>query len=186
MRINIQDLREGPFVYEVALEPEFLGEDQEAGPRFETATGKVTFRILQTEILATGKLETVVHSECGRCLGPVRRKIKADVHLYYWPKDTKHEESLIEEIDPDEPDYGVYEGDSLDPDPDLRELLLVEIPSVLICRKDCKGLCPRCGHDLNQGPCDHPPETDDDIPVPEEADAWKSQLKSIQSNLKKS
>ena len=27
------------------------------------------------------------------------------------------------------------------------------IPMKVLCREDCKGLCPKCGHDLNEGPC---------------------------------
>jgi uncharacterized protein len=34
------------------------------------------------------------------------------------------------------------------------------VPHFVECRPDCKGLCPRCGANLNDGPCTCPPETD--------------------------
>jgi uncharacterized protein len=37
--------------------------------------------------------------------------------------------------------------------PALREEWLLVVPGFVLCREDCKGLCPRCGADLNQGPC---------------------------------
>jgi uncharacterized protein len=35
-----------------------------------------------------------------------------------------------------------------------REAVILGLPAQVVCSADCKGLCPRCGKDLNQGPCD--------------------------------
>ena len=35
----------------------------------------------------------------------------------------------------------------------VRESLLLELPITPRCREECPGLCPKCGHDLNDGPC---------------------------------
>ena len=42
---------------------------------------------------------------------------------------------------------------SLDLRPAVREEWLLAAPAFVLCREDCKGLCPRCGADLNEGPC---------------------------------
>jgi uncharacterized protein len=42
----------------------------------------------------------------------------------------------------------------------LREELMLALPQYVECRPDCKGLCPRCGANLNDGPCQCPPESD--------------------------
>jgi uncharacterized protein len=49
---------------------------------------------------------------------------------------------------------------SLDLRPAVREEWLLAVPAFSVCREDCKGLCPKCGADLNEGPCDCPPSTD--------------------------
>ena len=36
---------------------------------------------------------------------------------------------------------------------DIREEVLLNLPHYPVCRSDCKGLCPQCGHNLNNGPC---------------------------------
>ena len=48
----------------------------------------------------------------------------------------------------------VLQGDYLDLRPLVRDALLLELPVAPLCRDDCRGLCPRCGADLNSGPCD--------------------------------
>lgn len=45
------------------------------------------------------------------------------------------------------PDY------KLDTDALLRDDILLELPSKFLCKKSCKGLCPKCGKNLNEGEC---------------------------------
>ncbi|RMH58279.1 MAG: DUF177 domain-containing protein [Candidatus Hydrogenedentota bacterium] len=48
---------------------------------------------------------------------------------------------------------------------DLRDEILqrihLEFPRKILCRSDCRGLCPNCGHDLNTGSCSCPPPEPD-------------------------
>jgi len=39
----------------------------------------------------------------------------------------------------------------------VREELILAVPEYVLCREDCRGMCPRCGVDLNAGPCDCTP-----------------------------
>ena len=49
--------------------------------------------------------------------------------------------------------YLLVEDMRLDPDELISEDLFLEMPTRFLCREDCKGLCPICGADLNEGPC---------------------------------
>jgi uncharacterized protein len=80
------------------------------------------------------------------------------------------------EVDPDAPDVNVYSGDSFDPDEDLRELLLLETPTVFLCSETCKGLCPGCGTNLNTETCSCQKAEDEDDPM---LPAWKRNLKRL-------
>jgi uncharacterized protein len=54
---------------------------------------------------------------------------------------------------PDELDVTYLEDDQINTDQLLRENLLLSLPLQPLCRDDCRGLCPRCGANLNQEPC---------------------------------
>lgn len=51
-------------------------------------------------------------------------------------------------------DYIFPEDMKLDISAVIIEELLLEMPSKILCREDCRGLCPRCGKNLNEGSCD--------------------------------
>ena len=53
-----------------------------------------------------------------------------------------------------EEEYVVVPDERLDLDELLREDILLDLPTKFLCRDDCKGLCPKCGKDLNEGDCD--------------------------------
>jgi len=96
-----------------------------------------------------GQIEGDVTLPCRRCLIDASAHITDDVHLIF------AEEGSDETDDPD-----VYALDprarELDLRPALREQWLLTVPSYVLCREDCKGLCPTCGAELNAGPCECP------------------------------
>lgn len=55
-------------------------------------------------------------------------------------------------------DYEISGGlETVDVTPDLREDILLALPAYPVCREDCRGLCPTCGRNLNDGSCSCPP-----------------------------
>jgi uncharacterized protein len=84
----------------------------------------------------------------------------------------------------DRPHGGAYDedldceylsGEDLDVAAMARDALVDLLPARILCREDCLGLCPRCGVDLNAGPCDCPPA---------EPDSRWSALQEIAERLK--
>jgi uncharacterized protein len=92
-----------------------------------------------------GRLEGRVAIDCRRCLSETTADVRDEVHLIF-----------AETGDPDDPDvYAIEVGArELDLRPAIREQWLLEAPAFVLCRPDCKGLCPTCGTDLNAGECD--------------------------------
>jgi len=93
-----------------------------------------------------GRLEGDVILECSRCLADAHAHVSDEAHLIFAEQGS--------EDAADDPDVYVYDhGESdLDIRPALREQWLLAAPAYALCRPDCKGLCPRCGVDLNAGP----------------------------------
>jgi DUF177 domain-containing protein len=58
-------------------------------------------------------------------------------------------------------EFSYYDGEEVDLTPLIREQTLLALPTRPLCREDCRGLCPRCGANLNQGDCGCPTEAGD-------------------------
>jgi len=68
-------------------------------------------------------------------------------------KETELEAVIVEEENEEYPEYFVLEGNEIDLDEILSTCLILDMETKFLCREDCKGLCPRCGKNLNLGPC---------------------------------
>jgi len=101
----------------------------------------------------SGHIEGTTRDECRRCLTEVDVPVADAVHILF-------AESGGEEID--DPDVYVIDARdyALDLRPAVREQWLLAVPPLVTCREDCKGLCPKCGADLNLGACDCAPAHD--------------------------
>ncbi len=104
------------------------------------------------DIRVVGGLETTLEVSCARCLEPVTHTINWAFDLLYRPLgvDRRAEEVAITEADTE---IGYYEGEGLLLEDVMREQVLLAMPVKLVCREDCKGLCPNCGANLNEVTC---------------------------------
>jgi uncharacterized protein len=90
--------------------------------------------------------------ECRRCLAPVAVPIVADVDALF-----SQDPDALE----DPSSYPLArDAHVIDLRPAVREELLLAVPRWVVCRDDCRGLCPRCGKDLNAGACGCPAPVD--------------------------
>jgi uncharacterized protein len=132
--------REPDEPFEVALRAHLMGED------------------LYLEGAITGALDV----ECSRCLACYRQALHQTFRLVLAPAGSRVPADpegaaalardgwcLEEEIE-----AGWYRGSELDLGAFLHEIVALELPVKPLCREDCAGLCPRCGADLNNDPCE--------------------------------
>jgi uncharacterized protein len=148
LRVDIRDLQRGPVRTEGELEPE--------DPAFDGLglglQGPVTVNgQLQAtgdgEYLWRGHVHGVIRGECRRCLTEVLDEVDVDVNAAVFSTDPDAA---------DDPDFYPLPDrtTSVDVTEIVREeLALAAQTDLLLCREDCAGLCPRCGADLNAGPC---------------------------------
>jgi uncharacterized protein len=99
-----------------------------------------------------GHIVAQVQAHCRRCLEPVAVSVDTDIGALF----TSDADAA------DDPDSYPVVGDAtlIDVTPAVREELILAVPQYVVCRDECRGLCPRCGGDLNAGPCGCAPETD--------------------------
>lgn len=114
-------------------------------PVAEPVHAEGTVRNTAGVLVMAGTVSTRIHGICDRCAGAFERETS-------FPIDAVLVQELSSEEDEDE---GVFTlvGDSADLEEIVRTVFVLNLDSKLLCREDCKGLCPRCGKNLNQGPC---------------------------------
>jgi uncharacterized protein len=100
-----------------------------------------------------GRISGDATMPCRRCLADATVHVQDEAHVIF-------AEAGSDETD--DPDVQVLDerSNQIDLRPMVREQWLLNVPSYAECREDCKGICPNCGKDLNEGPCDCPAARD--------------------------
>ena len=95
----------------------------------------------------SGHLEGVAGDACPRCLTEVRAGVSTDVQFIFAAAD--------DEDAAEDPDVVLLAEHAREVDlrPAIREEWVLAVPAFVLCRDDCKGLCPTCGADLNDETC---------------------------------
>ncbi|MBQ5994514.1 MAG: DUF177 domain-containing protein [Clostridia bacterium] len=125
---------EKSFSYEFSLEDGEIVKSIKAKGSVFNRTGIVSLEA-QTEFL----LDTA----CDRCASPVVRSMKVPVsHILVYQLN-----------DEDNDDFYLVEDMHFNLDELIREDVLLSLPSKILCREDCKGVCPFCGANLNETDC---------------------------------
>ena len=135
--------------FEINLEPDDLEFDQLVEYRgIPHAEGVISNTA--GVVLLTGKLTADTLCACDRCASEFDKHI--DLYL----------EAVLsnDESEMEDPDIFPVEGESVDVDEIVRTLYMVSLDTKFLCKPDCKGLCGKCGKNLNEGPCNCTKELD--------------------------
>lgn len=147
MQINIARLSEGRHEHRFEVEPEDLGlSDAYSGPIVVDTVLDRSGRqlLLRAEFKAAGSFT------CDRCVEPFVAALSGEYRILYVPEGTSIPAEAVEgEVQTVPADAQVITLDE-----DVRQYVELAIPKKLLCRDDCKGLCPRCGKNWNTTRCD--------------------------------
>jgi len=115
-------------------------------------------QLLRTDrgILVTGRLKTRVRETCSRCLEQFDCSLSLEMEEEVFPPRGATTGAVLPV--PPEAVFTIDENHELDLGEAVRQYVLLTMPMKPICREDCAGLCPRCGANLNNGPCGCPQE----------------------------
>ncbi len=112
--------------------------------------GKLKKGIAQTDVL--GEISAEIEAECNRCLQSAEVTLDFPFEaVFVTPENyTQEKES---ELRIGDLEVSVFEGDKIDLTELVREQILLNLPTQVFCRKDCRGLCQKCGANLNLIDC---------------------------------
>ena len=93
-----------------------------------------------------GTARTVVAGECRRCLTPVETPLQLEIGALFTQDPDAQDDPDSYPVAPD--------ATEIDVTPAVREELVLAAPRYVVCREECRGICPQCGQDLNTGSCE--------------------------------
>ena len=156
MRLNLQELLRGDGVLPFSCELDPAGLDFPSILGYASPlSAKGSVRSSAGLLTLSGEVRVFLRCRCDRCGCEYERE---DVT----PLDTV---LATEHQDEEDPDVFLVQGESVDLDEIVTTAFVLGLDSKTLCRPDCKGVCPRCGHNLNEGPCACRPEADSPFAV---------------------
>jgi uncharacterized protein len=115
------------------------------------ATGRVDR--VGIDMRVRGEIKAELATPCDRCLQAVTIPVEIPFDLLYTPEDPGAGRVGETELQARDLDFALYQNDQIDLDELVLEQLELSLPTRVLCREDCQGLCPQCGADLNFESC---------------------------------
>ncbi|MHB1687369.1 MAG: YceD family protein [Ignavibacteriaceae bacterium] len=145
MIIKISNLSDGVHNYifdepvkEIELEEFFFG----------NVLAEVEVNKSHNQIVLNAILKLSANFDCDRCTSNFNSVITAQYQMvYFFGKEAVEDDSL-------NTTYLPLNADKINLDGDVKDFALLSIPMKKLCKDDCKGLCFKCGKNLNEGDCD--------------------------------
>ncbi len=152
MIIDLITLRESPFEFEVSLAPEEidLGSDEAQLKNDVKVKAVLTRHIAQIDV--EGTISAPLEIDCSRCLQAINKDLEVNFHAAFVAPEN-FTESKEAELNADDLDVSVLEGNEINITELVREQLLLNLPEQVFCREDCQGLCEKCGANRNLIDC---------------------------------
>jgi uncharacterized protein len=160
MTINLDQIADH-HSFDLLIEPNLLDLDDDIISLTKSLqlVGTLTKKLVQVDV--EGKINGEIELICSRCLENAELKIENNFKVAFVVDEyftTETEAELNEE----DLDVSLYNGETIDLIELAREQMLLEVPTHFVCKSDCKGLCPKCGTNLNNKIC--PCETKESDP----------------------
>ena len=171
MNINVSQISEdeGLDIHHLYTEGE-----PDLGSDYSRLTGRPELDLQATragdEVRLVGNLKATVEIDCDRCLKPLTMAVDQSFDLLYVPP---AKTSAEKELGDDDLSIGFYQDEVINVDDVVREQVELALPMTRLCSEECRGLCPECGANLNEGDC---------LCADSQVDPRWSALKELKSN----
>lgn len=132
MKIHVNKIPEEGLEISEQIDQHQLLPDTESMVFTGPIDAKAAVKKVQDELFVNITISVPVEYSCSRCLGKKETFIKKDFEVI------KH----------------VQMNEVVDLNDNIREEIVLDFPMKVLCKDDCKGLCPNCGQNLNAGECD--------------------------------
>jgi uncharacterized protein len=133
LEVRLTDIPEGGMTVEGEISPQEINVHEPSFSIEQPVRVRLLVEIVDDVFVAKGSYSGAVNCRCDRCLKPF--EIDSSRSDYLFGKELDESEETID----------LTEG--------ILEDILLRLPMKMLCSETCKGICPQCGKDLNEGKC---------------------------------
>ncbi len=156
MIIDLSQIQDRPKTYHLHLPEEWwkadLPNDQVQG-LYRPVVASLTIERIGKRFIVNGDLNTVLMLQCDRCLQLFPKDLRGKFQLFLEPQTAPVETEEDIELAEDEMSIDLLPAQEVDLENIVKEQVYLSLPMKILCRDDCRGLCPTCGANLNEGLC---------------------------------
>ena len=156
MLLSIQELEIKKIRFDGVYEPGKLDFDRSGVTQVSALHAAGEAELLQHtggEVRVKGRIEVTMEADCDRCLAKAQFPIDAPFDLFYEPNSAVEGADEIA-IDEGQAEIGFYTGAGIELEEILQEQVLLMLPMHRLCSEGCQGICPFCGKNRNESPCE--------------------------------
>ena len=152
MIVDVATLKDKQTDFDFTISPSEIDLEEESAKLIDNVKveGKLTKGIVETEV--EGRISGKIEVECTRCLQPVETNLDFPFEASFVVPENYTQEKEAE-LRADDLEVSIFEGDKIDMTELTREQILLNLPTQIFCREDCKGLCEKCGTNRNLIDC---------------------------------
>lgn len=137
--IRQKGLCEKDFSFEIVLNDDLLTIPEAKFSK--PCKAEVLCEVYPDKVYVSGKVSYGISAPCARCLAPASFDGEVEFDEEFRPVSYGGEKELS------------YAKDIIDLKPLLEQLIITNLPYSVFCKENCKGICPVCGKNLNDGDC---------------------------------
>lgn len=129
------------------------------------AGGEVQLRKTLQNVAVSGEVELTLTPACARCGVEFQTKFQVPLLRNLAPYFSGPREDLLTaeeevELSAEDLEFSFYHGEEFDLSDLVAEEIFLAMPMRFLCQESCRGLCPKCGVNLNRGPCSCPADAE--------------------------
>ncbi len=152
MLVEIENLTIAPRDIEASFTPDETELGDDALRLSSDVKIKAAASRRRTEVHLNGKLTTSVEVNCDRCAEIVAIPVNQTFDAVFIAANEDAQDE-VRDLAAEDLSVSTYEGETLDLADFAREQILLALDTRILCRENCKGLCPDCGANLNEETC---------------------------------
>ena len=153
MRIEVENLSATARPFSHTYRPEEVELEEEWARLLTDALVEGAATRKGEQVRLRGRIKTEVELLCDRCLAPEHAPLAVEFDTSFIPQELEAGKQENVELLAEDLGLSAYEGGAVDLDELVREQILLALPTRQLCREDCKGLCQKCGANLNEEDC---------------------------------